>query len=436
MSRDTAKNSSELHLDSKAIHAGVEPDPTTGTINMPIHQSAAFQFKDAQHGANLFSLKEMGYSYSRLTNPTVDALQKRLAALEGGVGATCTSSGHAAQLMLFYTLLNEGEEYVASKKLYGGSISQIKNTFPRSFGWKGHMVDPDNPGNFRDAITPKTKFIFIESLANPSGTVVDIQAVAKIANEAGIPLIVDNTMASPYLCRPFEHGAHIVTYSTTKFISGHGHAMGGAVIDSGTFDWSKHADKYPNLAKGDPAYNGLNFAESFGEMALVLHNHAVGLRDLGMCQQPMNAWLTLIGLETLHLRMPRHCENALKVAQFLEGHKAVKHVNYSGLDSSPYKKLQEKYMPLGAGSVFSFALKGGFDAGRKFAETVKLASHLANLGDTRTLVIHPSSTTHSQLTEEHQVLAGAGPDVIRISVGLEHIDDIIADLDQALNAVS
>lgn len=429
MSAEQEKN---LKPESQTVHAGVKPCPQTGAVNAPIYQVTSYVFDDAKHASDLFNLNQEGYVYSRLTNPTITALEARLAILEGGVGATCTPSGHAAQLLAFYTLLQAGDEFIASKKLYGGSISQIKNTFPRGFDWRGQLVNPDDLDNFKRALTEKTKFIFMESLANPGGVITDIEGVAKIAEEAGIPLIIDNTMATPFLCKPLEWGANIVTYSTTKFISGHGHAMGGAVVDGGNFNWSANAGRFPKLAQPEPCYHNINFHEKFGDAAMAVHNHGVGLRDLGLCQQPMNAWLTLIGLETLHVRMERHCENALKVAQFLESHDAVSWVNYAGLDKSPYKKLQEKYMPQGAGSVFSFGLKGGYDSGVHFVENVKLASHLANLGDTRTLVIHPASTTHSQLEEAHKVEAHAGPDTIRISVGIEHVDDIIADLKQAL----
>lgn len=422
-----------LHIETKAIHAGTPPCPVTGAVVQPLHQVASYVFDSAEHAAGLFDLSKPGYVYSRINNPTVSALEKRLAALDGGVGATCTPSGHAAQLLAFYTLLSSGDQYIASNRLYGGSVSQIKSSFPAGFGWNGVMVQAEDIDAYKKALTEETKFIFLEVLANPSGVIVDLEAVARIAEDAGIPLIVDNTMPTPYLCKPLDFGANIVTYSTTKYISGHGTAMGGAVIDGGNFDWGKYADKYPKLTGQDTCYKDTNFFETFGNKAMFVHNHAVGLKDLGICQQPMNAWLTLTGLETLHLRMERHCENALKVAQYLEQHEAVEWVSYAALENSPYKKLQEKYMPKGASSLFSFGLKGGYDAGVYFVEHVKLAKHLANLGDTRTLVIHPASTTHSPLSEEHKIKANAGPEVIRISVGIEHIDDIIADLDQALS---
>ncbi len=422
----------KLHPETKTVHAGVKPDPVTGTVNMPIHQVSSYVFDSAEHAAGLFDLSKPGYVYSRINNPTIAALESRIAKLEGGVGATCTPSGHAAQLLAFYTLLASGDEYIASNRLYGGSVSQIKSSFPVGFGWNGVMVQAEDVDAYKRALTEKTKFIFVESLANPSGVIVDIEALARIAEDAGIPLIVDNTMATPFLCKPLDWGANVVTYSTTKYMSGHGHAMGGAVVDGGNFDWGKHADKYPKLNGTDTCYKDTNFFKNFGNKAMYVHNHAVGLKDLGICQQPMNAWLTLVGMETLHLRMERHCENALKVAQFLEKHPAVSWVNYAALDNNKFKPMQEKYMPKGASSLFSFGLKEGYEAGIHFVEHVKLASHLANLGDTRTLVIHPASTTHSPLSDEHKIQANAGPDVIRISVGIEHIDDIIADLDQAL----
>ncbi|NCC22164.1 MAG: O-acetylhomoserine aminocarboxypropyltransferase [Alphaproteobacteria bacterium] len=421
-------------FETLSIHAGCAPDPATGARVTPICQNTSYVFDSAEHAANLFALKETGYIYSRLTNPTVMALEQKIAALEGGAGATCTSSGHAAQMLALFALLNEGDEFIAARQLYGGSINQFKNAFPRACGWKCHFVDATEPEAFRRAITPKTRAIFIESLANPGGIVTDIRAIANVANEAGVPLIVDNTMATPYLCRPFEHGAHIVTYSTTKFLSGHGNSLGGALVDSGSFNWLGHADKYPALAQPEPGYHGLNFAETFGPMALTFHGHAVGLRDLGCCQQPMNAFLTLTGMETLALRMERHCRNAQAVAEFLETHSKVKWVQYAGLKESRFRSLAQTYLRDGmAGSVFTFGLKGGFEAGVQLVESVKLISHLANIGDTRSLVIHPASTTHAQLTDEQRESAGAGPDVIRISVGLETVADIIADLDQALS---
>jgi O-acetylhomoserine (thiol)-lyase len=415
-----------------AVHAGSSPDPATGARQTPIYQTTSYVFDNQEHAASLFALQQLGFIYSRLTNPTVATLEERLAALEGGVGATATSSGHAAQLLALFTFMEPGAEIVAASKLYGGSISQLRNSFPRAFGWNTTFVDADDPENFRKAATDKTRAFFIESLANPGGVVTDIAAIAKIADEVGVPLIVDNTMATPYLCRPLDHGAHLVVHSTTKFLSGNGTSIGGAVIDSGRFDWSS-SERFATLTGPAPEYHGLKFHETFGELAYTFHGHAVGLRDLGTNQQPQNAFLTLLGIETLALRMARHCENAQKVADFLEGHPAVEWVNYAGLPSSPYKQLAEKYLPNGAGAVFTFGLKGGYDAGVKLVDAVEMLSHVANIGDTRSLIIHPASTTHSQLTPDEKTAAGAGPEVVRVSVGIEDADDIIADLAQGLD---
>jgi O-acetylhomoserine (thiol)-lyase len=417
-------------FDTRAIHAGARPDAVTGARSTPIYQTTAYVFEDADHAASLFNLQTFGYIYSRITNPTVAVLEERLASLEGGRGAVCAASGHAAQLLAFFTLMEPGDEFIASRNLYGGSITQFTHTF-RKFGWTAHFVDPRDPENFRAALTPKCKAIFVENLANPGGVIVDIEPVAAIAREARIPLIVDNTMATPYLCRPFEWGADLIVHSTTKFLSGHGSAMGGAVVESGKFDWGK-SGKFPSMAGPDPAYHGLNFAETFGDFAYTMKTRAVALRDLGPAMAPLNAYLTITGVETLHVRMQRHVENAEAVAGFLESHPAVSWVSYAGLKSSPFHALAKKYMPRGAGSVFTFGVKGGYEAGVRIVERVQLFSHLANIGDTRSLIIHPASTTHRQLTEEQQVAAGAGPDVVRLSVGLESVDDLIADLDQAL----
>ncbi|MGH6960175.1 MAG: O-acetylhomoserine aminocarboxypropyltransferase/cysteine synthase family protein, partial [Dongiaceae bacterium] len=379
-----------------------------------------------------FDLSTFGYIYSRLTNPTVAALEERLASLEGGRGTTCCASGHAAQLLVFFSLLEPGDAFVASRKLYGGSITQFGRSF-KKFGWEAIFVDPDDPANFARALTPNCKAIFTESLANPGGVVCDIAAISTIAHGAGLPLIVDNTLATPWLCRPFEWGADIVVHSTTKFLDGHGNAMGGAVVDSGKFDWGQN-DKFRVLTQPEPAYHGLRFYETFGDMALTMHTKAVGLRDLGPALSPMNAFLTLTGIETLPLRMERHCANALAVAEHLEAHPQVSWVSYAGLPSSKYHALAKKYLPGGAGAVFTFGVKGGYEAGIKVVEGCELLSHLANIGDTRSLILHPASTTHRQLTEAQRVAAGAGPEVVRLSVGLESVDDIIADLDQALRA--
>ncbi|SMF79320.1 O-acetylhomoserine sulfhydrylase [Azospirillum oryzae] len=419
-------------FETRAIHAGAAPDPATGARQTPIYQTTSFVFEDVDDAASLFNLQKVGFIYSRLTNPTVAVLEERLANLEGGAGATATSSGHAAQLLALFPLMAPGDHIVASKKLYGGSLNQLGISFPRAFGWQPSFVDTDTVENVKAALTEKTKAIFVESLANPGGVVTDIEAIAKIADEAGIPLIVDNTLATPYLINPIQWGATLVVHSTTKFLSGNGTSVGGVVVDSGKFDWSK-SGKFPALSEPDPGYHGLRFHETFGHLAFTIHGHAVGLRDLGPSQAPMNAFLTLNGIETLPLRMQRHADSALKVAHFLEGHPAVGWVSYAGLESSKYRDLARKYLPRGAGAVLTFGVKGGFEAGVKVVESVELFSHLANIGDARSLIIHPSSTTHRQLSAEAQASAGAGPDVIRLSIGLETPEDIIADLDQALN---
>jgi O-acetylhomoserine (thiol)-lyase len=419
-------------FETRAIHAGASPDPTTGARSTPIYQTTAYVFEDVEHAASLFNLHNFGYIYSRLTNPTVSVLEERIASLEGGRAAVAAASGHAAQFLVFATMLEPGDEFLASSALYGGSLTQFGLSF-RKLGWHCHFVDPLDPENFRRALTPKCKAIFVESLANPGGVVVDIAAIAEIAHSAGIPLIVDNTLATPFLCRPFEWGADLVTHSTTKFLGGHGNSMGGMVVESGKFDWAA-SSKFPSLTEPEPAYHGLRFYENFGDFAFTTKARAVALRDYGPTMAPMNAFLTITGTETLHIRMERHCDNAQKVAEFLSGHKQVAWVSYAGLESSPYRALARKYMPRGAGSVFTFGIKGGFDAGVRLVESVGLFSHLANIGDTRSLILHPASTTHRQLTDEQRLAAGAGPDVIRLSIGLETDADLIADLDQALAA--
>lgn len=421
-------------FDTRAIHAGAAPDPATGARATPIYQTSSYVFEDVDDAAALFNLQKTGFIYSRLTNPTVSVLEERIANLEGGAGATATSSGHSAQLLSLFPLLSSGDEIIASTRLYGGSLNQLGNSFPRAFGWHTTFADIDDPENVRKALTPRTKAVFVESLANPGGIVCDLEAIASITNEAGIPLIVDNTLATPYLCQPLSWGATLVTHSTTKFLSGHGNSIGGAVVDSGKFDWSA-GGRYPALSEPEPGYHGLKFHETFGHLAFTVYGHAVGLRDLGPNQQPMNAFLTLTGIETLSLRMERHCRNAQKVAEFLSEHPAVSWVNYAGLPSSPYHALAKKYLPRGAGSVFTFGVKGGYAAGIHLVENVELFSHLANMGDTRSLIIHPASTTHRQLSPEAQQRAGAGEDVIRLSIGLETADDLIRDLDQALGGI-
>ena len=418
-------------FETRAIHAGAAPDPATGARTTPIYQTTSFVFDDADHAASLFNLQQVGFIYSRLTNPTVSVLEERLASLEGGRGAVATASGHAAQMLALFPLMQPGDEIVAARQLYGGSLNQMGNAFPRAFGWTTRFVDATQPDNFRAAITGKTKAIFVESLANPGGVVTDLRAIADIAEAAGVPLIVDNTLATPFLCRPIEHGATLVVHSTTKFLSGNGTSVGGIVVDSGRFDWSR-GGKFPALSEPEPGYHGLRFHETFGDLAFSVYGHAIGLRDLGPSQAPMNAFLTLAGIETLPLRMERHCANALAVAEWLERHPKVAWVSHAGLASSPFRALAQRYLPNGSGAVFTFGLKGGFEAGLKVIEGVQLFSHLANIGDCRSLILHPASTTHRQLSAEALKAAGAGPEVVRLSIGLESVADIIADLDQAL----
>ncbi len=417
-------------FETRAIHAGAAPDPTTGARSTPIYQTTAYVFDDVDHAASLFNLHNFGYIYSRLTNPTVAVLEERVANLEGGRAAVAAASGHAAQFLVFATMMEHGDEFVASRNLYGGSLTQFGLSF-KKLGWTCHFVDPTDPENFRRALTPRCKAIFIESLANPGGVIVDLEPVAKIAHDAGIPLIVDNTLATPYLCRPFEWGADIITHSTTKFLDGHGNSLGGIVVESGKFDWAA-GGKFPSLTEPEPAYHGLRFYENFGDFAFTTKARAVALRDFGPTLAPMNAFLTITGVETLHVRMERHCANAQRVAEFLAAHSRVAWVSYAGLESSPYHALARKYLPKGAGAVFTFGVKGGYEAGIRLVESVQLFSHLANIGDTRSLILHPASTTHRQLSDEQRLAAGAGPDVVRLSIGLETAEDLIADLDQAL----
>ncbi|MGH7093340.1 MAG: O-acetylhomoserine aminocarboxypropyltransferase [Stellaceae bacterium] len=419
-------------FETRSIHAGAAPDPTTGARSTPIYQTTAYVFDDVDHAASLFNLHNFGYIYSRLTNPTVAVLEERIASLEGGRAAVAAASGHAAQFLIFFTILQPGDSFLASRNLYGGSLTQFGLSF-KKLGWHCSFVDPLDPENFRRAMTPDTKAIFVESLANPGGIVVDLERIAAIAHEAGIPFIVDNTLATPYLCRPVEWGADIVCHSTTKFLSGHGAALGGAVVESGRFDWSA-GNRFPSMTEPEPAYHGLKFFENFGDFAFTTKARAVALRDFGPTLSPMNAFLTITGIETLHVRMDRHVENARKVAEFLAVDPRVAWVSYAGLKDSPYRALAQKYLPKGAGAVFTFGVKGGFEAGVKLVESVRLFSHLANIGDTRSLILHPASTTHRQLTDEQREAAGAGPDVVRLSIGLETADDLIRDLDQALSA--
>lgn len=420
-------------IETLAIHAGAKPDPTTGARATPIYQTTAYQFNDVDHAAALFGLQAFGNIYTRIMNPTQAVLEERVAALEGGTAALAVASGHAAQLLVFHTLMQPGDEFVAANKLYGGSINQFGNSF-KSFNWNVKWANTDDPKSFEAAITPKTRAIFIESLANPGGVVTDIAAIAAVAHKHGLPLIVDNTMATPILIRPIEHGADIVIHSLTKFMGGHGNSMGGIIVDGGTFDWSKSGN-YPMLSEPRPEYAGVELHKTFGNFAFAIACRVLGLRDLGPAISPFNAFQILTGIETLPLRMERHCENALKVAKWLKKHPAVSWVSYAGLEDDKYHALQQKYSPNGAGAVFTFGLKGGYDAGVKLVSSLEMFSHVANIGDTRSLVIHPASTTHKQLTDAQKTAAGAGPDVVRLSIGIENVADIIGDLEQALKKI-
>ncbi len=416
-----------------AIHAGAQPDPSTGARITPIYQTTSYVFDNAEHAAALFNLEAFGNIYTRIMNPTQAVLESRVAALEGGTAALAAASGHAAQLLAFHVLLEPGDEFIASRQLYGGSINQFNHAF-KKFGWNVVWADGNNPASFEAAITPKTKLIFIESIANPGGIVLDVPAISAIAKKSGLPLLVDNTLATPYLFKPKDHGADVVIHSLTKFLGGQGNSIGGIIVDCGSFDWIK-SGRYPMLSEPNPSYHGMVMAETFGNFAFAIAARVLSLRDLGPAIAPFNAFLIINGIETLPLRMARHCENANAVAAWLEKHPKVEWVNYAGLPGNRYRALAERLVPKGAGAVFTFGLKGGYDAGVKLVANVKLFSHLANIGDTRSLIIHPASTTHAQLTPEQRTAAGAGDDVVRLSVGLEDRDDIIADLEQALAAV-
>ncbi|MBY5978114.1 O-acetylhomoserine aminocarboxypropyltransferase/cysteine synthase [Phaeobacter italicus] len=418
-------------FDTLQIHAGAKPDPATGARQTPIYQTTAYVFRDADHAAALFNLQEVGFIYSRLTNPTVAVLQERIATLEGGVGAVCCSSGHAAQIMALFPLMGPGCNVVASTRLYGGTVTQFSQTIKR-FGWSAKFVDFDDPEAVAAAIDENTRAVFGESVANPGGYVTDIRSIADVADAAGVPLIIDNTSATPYLCNPIAHGATLVVHSTTKYLTGNGTVTGGVIVDSGKFDWSAN-DKFPSLSQPEPAYHGLKFHETFGALAFTFHGIAIGLRDLGMTMNPQAAHYTLMGIETLSLRMERHCENAKKVATWLEQDERVDYVTYAGLPSSPYYDRAEAQYPKGTGGLFTFAVKGGYDACVKLVNALEIFSHVANLGDTRSLIIHSASTTHRQLTPEQQEAAGAGANVVRVSIGIENAEDLIADLDQALS---
>lgn len=430
MTMSTHSKLSEYGFNTLSIHAGAAPDAVTGARTTPIYQTTSFVFDDVDHAAALFGLQDAGNIYTRIGNPTQAVLEERISTLEGGTAAVATASGHAAQFLVFHALMQPGDEFIAARQLYGGSINQFSQAF-KSFGWNVKWADARDPESFRRQLTAKTKAMFCESIANPGGIVVDIEAIGAVAKEAGVPFIVDNTLATPYLMRPIEWGADIVVHSMTKFLGGHGNSMGGIIVDAGSFDWSR-TKKYPLLSEPCPSYNGIRIHEVFGDTALATACRVLGLRDFGPAISPFNAFMILTGIETLPLRMQRHCENAKAVAQYLSRHQKISWVSYANLPNDPCYGLAQTYTPKGAGAVFSFGVRGGYDAGVELVNEVKLASHLANVGDTRTLIIHPASTTHRQLNDEQKTAAGAGPDVVRISVGIEEVSDIIADLDQAL----
>jgi O-acetylhomoserine (thiol)-lyase len=420
-----------LGFNTRALHAGYQPEPTTGARAVPIYQTTSFVFEDSDHAAALFALQKFGNIYTRIMNPTTAVLEERVAALENGVAGLAMSSGQAAQFVAISSLMEAGDEMVSATTLYGGTYTQFDVSF-RKLGLNVKFVDPDDPENFRKAITPKTKCLYGETISNPRGNVLDIEAVARIAHEHNLPLMIDNTFATPYLCRPLDFGADIVVHSLTKFMGGHGNSIGGIIVDGGKFPWDK--GNFPQLTEPSRAYHGMKFHETFGNIAYIIKARVEGLRDLGPCISPFNSFLFLQGIETLGPRMDRHVSNALAVARFLESHKLVTWVRYPSLPSSPYYTLAKKYLPQGAGAVFSFGIKGGYEAGRKFINSAKLLSHLANVGDARSLVIHPSSTTHQQLSAHEQVAAGVTPDLVRLSIGIEDLDDILWDIDQALEA--
>jgi O-acetylhomoserine (thiol)-lyase len=426
-----SKIDSKLRIESLALHGGQEPDPTTGSRAVPIYQTTSYQFNDTEHAANLFGLKEFGNIYTRLMNPTSDVFEKRIALLEGGVGALAVASGQAAITLALLNIAQAGDEIVSADNLYGGTYNLFHNTFAR-LGIKVNFVKSSDLSAFEKAITPKTKAIYAESIGNPKLDVADLEGLSKIAHKNGIPLVLDNTV-SPYLLQPFKHGVDIIVYSATKFIGGHGTSLGGLIVDSGKFDWTN--GKFPLITEPDPSYHGLKFVEALGPLgniAYIIKARVTLLRDLGPALSPFNSFLFLQGLETLHLRLPRHAENALATAKYLEKHPKVSWVNYPGLPSSPEKAKADKYLPKGAGAIIGFGIKGGVEAGKKFINSLELISHLANVGDAKSLAIHPASTTHQQLSPEEQLATGVTPDFIRLSIGIEHIDDIIADIEQAL----
>ena len=420
----------EYGFDTLAVHAGAQPDPATGARITPIYQTSAYVFENADQAASLFNLQVFGNIYSRIMNPTVAVLEERIAALEGGTAGLAASSGHAAQHLVFHTLMEPGGEFIAARQLYGGSMNQFGHAFAK-YDWHVRWADATDAGSFARAVTDRTRAIFCESIANPGGVISDLEGIARVAEQAGVPFIVDNTLATPWLVRPFEWGAHLVVHSATKFLGGHGNSLAGAIVEAGTFDWAK-SGRYRTLTEDNPSYHGIRFYETFGDFAFCVAARALALRDLGSCLSPQNAFLVLTGIETLPLRMKRHCENALAIAEWLSRDNRVEWVNYAGLPSHPLHLAQQKYCPKGAGSVFTFGLRGGFDAGMNLVNRVRIFSHLANIGDTRSLIIHPASTTHRQLNDEDRVKAGAGPEVVRLSVGIEDPNDLIADLDQAM----
>lgn len=421
----------QFGFETRSLHAGQRPDPATNARAVPIYQTTSYVFNDTDHAASLFALQEFGNIYTRIMNPTTGVFEERMASLEGGIGGLATASGQAAQLVAISSLCQPGDEIVSSATLYGGTYTQFDTTF-RRFGYNTIFVDPDDLDNFRNAITEKTKLVYVETVANPRMNVIDIEGVAKIAHEAGVPLMIDNTFATPYLCRPIEFGADIVVHSTTKFIGGHGTSIGGVIVDSGEFDWNN--GKFPMLTEPSPGYHGMVFFETFGAMAYILKCRVEGLRDLGPCMSPQNAFLFLQGLETLALRMEKHCANSLALATYLTEHDLVTWVKHADLPSSPYHALAKKYLPKGQGAIFTFGIKGGLEAGRKFINALQLFSHLANVGDAKSLVIHPATTTHQQLSDADHASAGITKDMVRLSVGIEDLDDLKWDLDQALAA--
>jgi O-acetylhomoserine (thiol)-lyase len=419
----------EFGFETLCLHAGQIPDAQTGSRAVPLYQTTSYVFDSADHAASLFNLQTFGNVYTRLSNPTTAVFEERMAAIEGGRAAVATASGQAAEMVALLNLLEAGDHVVSSAKLYGGTYTMLAVNF-KKLGIEATLVDPDEPENFRRALKPNTKALFSETLGNPAINVIDIAAIGAIAREAGIPFIVDNTAASPYLCQPLMHGADIVVHSATKFIGGHGTSMGGVVVESGRFPWDN--GRFPGMTEPSAGYHGVRFHETFGDFAFTMKARMEVMRVFGPTISPFNSWLLLQGLETLPVRMDRHCANTMAVAKFLEGHPKVSWVNFPGLPSSPYHALAKRYLPKGAGSLLSFGIKGGFDAGVKFIESLQFVSHLANIGDAKSLVIHPASTTHRQLSEEEQVKAGVPPDMVRLSIGLESIDDILWDLGQAL----